>query len=197
MPEPEHPNAADDALADMPALLAANAAALAYLRRHHEQLVSSYCSPTTGGGFSRPSPDADEEAHPIEVEALIAQLSSLPPPPAFTWPASGILDMSTSHITYAASELIGEWARQERDIALSASPVRCGDHQYGWFIAVPKLDPDGPEVTDEELRELDLHKALGHESIADIWAYARKRGCAYILLDSDGETYDDLPTYEW
>lgn len=33
--------------------------------------------------------------------------------------------------------------------------------------------------------------------LLDVINYARANGCAYVLLDRDGDTIDELPTYEW
>ena len=33
--------------------------------------------------------------------------------------------------------------------------------------------------------------------LLDVINYARANWCAYVLLDRDGDTIDELPTYEW
>lgn len=57
------------------------------------------------------------------------------------------------------------------------------DYEYGAIYYVPSselgLDPDTPQ---------DLAVVLG---------YAMGKGCALVRLDADGETLDDLPTYDW
>lgn len=193
MPEPEHPNAADDALAERPALLAANQAALTYLRAHLEQLLDSYCSWTTGGDPIRPASDAAEEAHLREVEQLIQHLALLPPPAALepVWPVSGILDMSTAHICTEARDLIDKWAeidrRASRSETVAATPTFGG--AFGWIIKVP-----APE-------DFDCDDVLHGDSIpASLLACldkARGLGCAYIRFDADGQPHDDLPAYDW
>lgn len=35
------------------------------------------------------------------------------------------------------------------------------------------------------------------EEIGDIFKLARKRNCAYILIDSDGPIYEELKEYDW
>lgn len=91
------------------------------------------------------------------------------------------LDLSTSHVT----------ERTEQQLPQAAAGFRIGwpaltiaPYAHGYFITVP--DP---------LPGTDL-SALP-EDLAQVLAYARGLGAAVVRLDADGETTDQLPTYDW
>lgn len=56
--------------------------------------------------------------------------------------------------------------------------------EYGWFVHVSEApaDSEGPDVP------LELRSAIH---------VARREGCQWIMFDRDGDTIDELPTYEW
>lgn len=90
------------------------------------------------------------------------------------------LDVSTHHV----SEKTTDWLQQH---AYSSPQEHGGDPNwisttpYGWFLHADE-EPDA-EVWPEDILRL--------------MQFARKMDCSYILLDRDGETYSELPTYDW
>lgn len=81
-----------------------------------------------------------------------------------------VLDISTAHITSAAAD----WLNSNPPITLYPKA------EYGWFIYAQ---------SDEYI---DVP-----ESIMDCIKHAQSLGCDWLVLDRDGETIDNLKTYEW
>lgn len=88
-----------------------------------------------------------------------------------------VLDLSTAHLP----ERLAAW-----DNLCSVPGVLVVMHsEYAYLIHVPD--------TDDQWSDRDLCPA----EVAMVIMYARDRDCDYILLDGDGSTCEDLPTWEW
>jgi hypothetical protein len=61
-------------------------------------------------------------------------------------------------------------------------PIFYEKREYGWFVYVSK--------------EVETDKDYPAD-IVDLLAYARARGCGWIMLDQDGPVVDGLKTWEW
>lgn len=70
------------------------------------------------------------------------------------------------------------------DPPMNAAASMTGEH--GWLVHVgaDRL----PAVADEP---------AAMQVLRDILHYAARRGCAYVLFDSDGPTLKKFPTYDW
>ena len=66
---------------------------------------------------------------------------------------------------------------QETSESLSSRDYNFGEYGHFIWAGGPQADTSG--------------------DLWDVINYARSLGCAYVLLDRDGDTVDDLPTYEW
>ncbi len=64
-------------------------------------------------------------------------------------------------------------------------PVHFAKGEHGWFLHVPEPDAPGDDMPGYPQ---DIHEII---------AYARARGCGWVMLDSDGPVVDDLKTWEW
>lgn len=87
--------------------------------------------------------------------------------------------LSTAHVRCATAERLTVWAL----LPPAEQPIAVAATQCGWFL--PTRFPvrcTGAGIPDE------LHAIL---------AFGRDHGCAYVLLDSDGEPTDALPTFPW
>lgn len=87
--------------------------------------------------------------------------------------------LSTAHVRCATAERLTAWAR----LPPGEQPIAVAATQCGWFL--PTRSPaqgNGVDVPDE------LHAIL---------AFGRDHGCDYVLLDSDGDQTDALPTFPW
>lgn len=54
--------------------------------------------------------------------------------------------------------------------------------EYGWFIPLIEGDEWSHTVSDD---------------LVAIRKLAEEQGCTWIMLDRDGETTEELPTYDW
>lgn len=85
------------------------------------------------------------------------------------------LTLSTGHVSEATAQM------------LETTPIKdwpvCGGHfgTYGWFMYAHDEDCEG-----------DIPPEL-----MVIFDYARANGCNYVLFDCDGDTVDQLPTFDW
>lgn len=86
--------------------------------------------------------------------------------------------LSTAHVCGdTAKHLEDEWPSVRM-------PVHYQKGEYGWFVHV------STDYTEEEL-------SMFPDDIQAILAYARARGCGWIMLDIDGPVVDGLKTWEW
>jgi hypothetical protein len=85
--------------------------------------------------------------------------------------------LSTAHVRCATAERLTAWAH----LPPAAQPLALASTQYGWFLATR------PVIERRDLPE-ELHAIL---------AFGRAHGCDYVLLDSDGEQTEALPTFPW
>ena len=92
------------------------------------------------------------------------------------------LDLSTAHLDKPSKE----WLSHEAESDSSTY----GGH-YGWF-AWAHRDPDNPG-----------HTTFGGEdprcpaTLARIFEFACNNGCEYVLFDSDADSIDELPIFDW
>lgn len=87
--------------------------------------------------------------------------------------------VSTAHLSAATADLLDLWAswppgNRPLDIAAAV---------HGWFVPTRQREPSEAKPIPEDL--------------AALIAYGRARGCAYVLVDCDGETVDDLALCDW
>lgn len=98
-----------------------------------------------------------------------------------------ILILSTAHIPPEVAAGLGEdfdGTDQEGIV-----PADVGD------AAIYEMDGNGYMIwvpPDETFNGSNTHPVL-----RAIQEYAYKLGCAYVWLDPDGQTIDELPTWEW
>jgi hypothetical protein len=86
--------------------------------------------------------------------------------------------LSTSHVC-------GDTALKFQNAnKIGSMPVFYDKREYGWFVHVS---------TDSEPDELAQYP----EDVQGVLAYARTRGCGWVMLDSDGPVVEGLPTWEW
>lgn len=81
-----------------------------------------------------------------------------------------MLDLSTAHLPPEARAELNNY-----------EGVTAREYEYGWLLYVPPRLGSGADYPD---------------FINDIWRYATKHDCRYVLLDRDAEEITDLPTYE-
>lgn len=91
---------------------------------------------------------------------------------------SKMLTMSTAHIKKSTAE----WLQNEWQQCSSLAVYKKG--VYGWFVFVSNAD-----VEDET--------ANIPEDLVCVINAAKKAGCDWLCLDSDGEKIDDLPEFKW
>ncbi len=87
-----------------------------------------------------------------------------------------VLVVSTAHLGSAI-------ATGEKPLMNSIASMT-GD--YGWLVYT---GPDHLPVEDDEPAAMQVLRDLLH--------YARRRGCEYVMFDSDGPTLKQFPTYDW
>lgn len=102
-----------------------------------------------------------------------------------------MLVLSTAHLS---NDTCNRYLHRQHDLSTPGvvafeklsygSPVRDPD-SYGWFVHVPDEAalPDWPTDMPLELRSA-IH-------------VARRESCGWIMFDRDGDTIDELPTYDW
>lgn len=92
-----------------------------------------------------------------------------------------MLDLSTSHLT------------EDLALALNKFPgVIADERTFGWLLWVP-------EDIDEQVAEYEAQdpEHTIPEVIVNIWRYAKRHDCQYVLLDQDADVDPDLPSYAW
>jgi hypothetical protein len=100
------------------------------------------------------------------------------------------LVLSTAHIQQSTSGFLTEIGNNENDEV----PFRFVDHQYGYIIFVSSSILGKDNISDA------AEYAQLLENFPDLYnliRYAAENGCTMINLDRDGDTIDDLPTFEW
>lgn len=115
----------------------------------------------------------------------IEQIRIEPPPAALARNAQPALEhgrycvLSTAHLSAATAELLdlwSSWPPGDRPLDIAAAV-------HGWFVPTRLRDESGAAPLPEDLAALIT---FGHE-----------RGFAYVLVDCDGDTVDDLPLRNW
>lgn len=86
-----------------------------------------------------------------------------------------VLVLSTAHL--------GEASATGDDPPVNALASLFGEH--GWLV-----------LTEVQLPVVH-NEPVAMQVLRDILHYARRRGCAYVLFDSDGPTLEKFPTYDW
>lgn len=86
-----------------------------------------------------------------------------------------VLVLSTGHL--GAAIATGD------DPSMNTVASLVGEH--GWLVST---GTHLPVVTDEP---------AAAQVLRDVLHFAKKRGCAYVLFDSDGPTLSQFPTYDW
>lgn len=95
-----------------------------------------------------------------------------------------ILDLSTGHVSFPSRDWLDAQSaislayRKEEDEPPIATIAGFG---YGWFLTA------NPTEGAAEQMPADIQKIL---------EYARTQNCDYVVLDRDGDTVDDLPSFE-
>lgn len=89
------------------------------------------------------------------------------------------LDCSTGHITKQTMELL------EKGEESGLSFMSVAPYKYGAFVTVPDDTADPARVS-----------AMPND-LAVVLALAHGRGCQVVRFDSDGATYDELPSFNW
>jgi hypothetical protein len=88
-----------------------------------------------------------------------------------------MLEVSTSHITEESNKLLLQSLEESFPLIVYEKST------YGFLIMVTENNDDINHLPQDLIRVINL---------------ARRRGCAWIMLDRDGDHEDaDLPTYEW
>lgn len=85
-----------------------------------------------------------------------------------------LMDVSTSHLTEAAATYL-----HHEGLMRSGDLIVYEKGEYGWFLPV--------------IEEMDTP----HPSLNIVIAEARARNVEWIMFDSDGEVWPDIPTYDW
>jgi hypothetical protein len=100
-----------------------------------------------------------------------------------------ILRLSIAHITSEDRATLTSMATEERG---TRRPFTVAEYDYGFFAFVP---------TQESLDKSDFLEELiawgVSSAVARIMLFARSVGCDYVCIDSDENTVDELPTYDW
>lgn len=87
--------------------------------------------------------------------------------------------LSTAHLSAATAELLDHWSSWppgDRPLDIAAAV-------HGWFVPTRLRDEPGAAPLPEDL--------------AALITFGRERGFAYVLVDCDGDTVDDLPLRNW
>ena len=95
------------------------------------------------------------------------------------------LDISTGHITLGDSLLLAQ-----KDVA--STPLVCiRPYEYGWYVFTTSEADRVPEY-------LKAFKKTGYsKAFRDLYRYACKKGYYALNIDQDGETYAELPQFDW
>ena len=102
-----------------------------------------------------------------------------------TFEVSRNLDVSTCHITEDDDRRLSK-APDVGDDPLSVYPT-----SYGFLVRVTQDEGLAAE-------EVPLILGMGYSlALVDLLARARKAGCVYLHLDSEGPIYPELPQFDW
>ena len=89
-----------------------------------------------------------------------------------------VMEVSTGHITLETSKFLDEEGLKAA--AGQTAKIFVAAYEYGWFVWIPeKYHGEYPS------------------DLADVLEYAKSKGAAFVNLDCDAITYDDLKSYEW
>ena len=88
------------------------------------------------------------------------------------------LVLSTAHIAVTTAELLDRWASMQP----GSRPHSVATTDYGWFVSTYLLEHVATPTPTE---------------LTAILEFARGQGCAWVLLDRDGDTLAELPTFDW
>lgn len=94
-----------------------------------------------------------------------------------------MLELSTGHVP----EHIGNTL----DGLGSLPGVIADKREYGWFMWVP--DDVGKRVA--ETKAMDDGEVP--PEIVNIWRFARRLGCDWVMFDCDADSNDNLPFWAW
>jgi hypothetical protein len=96
-------------------------------------------------------------------------------------PIKKFMDVSTAHVTETEMDAI---------TLRGLGPISAR-HNYGAWLYVP-----GGAGGDDS--DLDEHEDLAEmPNVRRILSLAKREECSYVLLDSDAETHEGLPTFDW
>ncbi len=90
-----------------------------------------------------------------------------------------MMDVATNHITEKAADYLNTLVRSDD---YKASLIVYEKAEYGWFLYVP-------DEIETAMTSFDCLNLLFQE--------AKQRDCNWIMLDSDGEEWPDIPSYDW
>lgn len=88
--------------------------------------------------------------------------------------------LSTGHLTAATAQLFEDVEAAANAMNREKLPVFYPKGEWGWFVYVGE---DAGEPYPDDLK-----------AILD---FARRKGCDWIMFDSDAGLVDCLPTYDW
>jgi hypothetical protein len=95
-----------------------------------------------------------------------------------------MLVLSTSHLTEKTAKALEEAAEELPPFCtINWAPTFTRDEGYVWYVG-----EENPVV------------AAGNsypEEFAALFSLAMENGCNWLMFDRDGDTVDNLPTYEW
>lgn len=95
-----------------------------------------------------------------------------------------MLDLSTKHLPEEVCEDLSSY-----------EGVVADERTYGWLLWVP--DDIDERIREYQVDEGDPVDDIFPPAVVDIWRFAAKHECQYVLLDQDGPEYNDLPSHEW
>ena len=101
-----------------------------------------------------------------------------------------MFECSTAHITLPDNNVLEKYQDFANNYMLEE--MRVIPHEYGWII--------NTGIHSEEDSYPDNCKKIKQafsKTFLNLIKYAREQGCAWINLDRDAETTDDLPRFEW
>jgi hypothetical protein len=117
-----------------------------------------------------------------------------------------MLDLSTKHLPEEVCEDLNGF-----------DGVIADERSYGWLLWVPEdidqhlkeytpesepmTPPDDPNYGDVHHAEVQDQQLLLDETIppaiVEVWRFAEKHDCQYVLIDQDGAEYTSLNSYDW
>lgn len=94
------------------------------------------------------------------------------------------MDCSTAHITYKDNVFLMLHSHNP------SAPLIIYPFEAGFFVYVPQID------FEQTLNKLKESKEYSME-FRNLLCIAHDKDCKFLHLDRDGETYKDLPTFDW